>query len=543
MHRVKHYVENGLDKKYLRDPDNGANIMKKKADLGLLDKKEPQTNGKFPKEGFNSDLNALPKVSFGTIWRYMIDSVDSKKQLSTAKPLVKGFNFYKSGNVHSIHHLKESGKHFIKSQVLPSMKKNLIYQCQIVMSSIGGVLKAYCGCPAGIDGRCNHVSATLFALDEYCKEREKISIESCTSKPCKWNIPRKRKGPVSPISAMSFHKHDYSKQIKTDRTPNIKKGKDVQAIHQREWSDAKVNNMLQTIKDYQTKSGNIVGWSHILPQEVKEEDTIVSPLKVLPPSLREISEKCKEIEKKLNLEEKEITKVEQKTRGQSKDKLWNYHRKCRITASKCYRVASLKPTTSPTKALADVLQYNKQYQSFAMNQGLEKEEEIERLYVTSKHNSGYRNLSVEPCGLFISQSHGFLAATPDGLVSDPHVSQPLGLLEMKLIQLNDSESLRQGLLQRRICKDCGDNHLKMNTGHKYFYQIQQQMFVTQRKWTDFVVKGSTGNELYIERVNFNSEFWESVLPKLCNFFQQQVLPEMSYPRVKYGLARCQLRFE
>lgn len=54
---------------------------------------------------------------------------------------------------------------------------------------------------------------------------------------------------------------------------------------------------------------------------------------------------------------------------------------------------------------------------------------------------------------------------------------------------------------------------------------------------------TNGNELYIERVNFNSEFWESVLPKLCNFFQQQVLPEMSYPRVKYGLARCQLRFE
>lgn len=148
MHRVKHYVENGLDKKYLRDPDNGANIMKKKADLGLLDKKEPQTNGKFPKEGFNSDLNALPKVSFGTIWRYMIDSVDSKKQLSTAKPLVKGFNFYKSWNVHSIHHLKESGKHFIKSQVLPSMKNNLIYQCQIVMSSIGGVLKAYLWLPS-----------------------------------------------------------------------------------------------------------------------------------------------------------------------------------------------------------------------------------------------------------------------------------------------------------------------------------------------------------------------------------------------------------
>lgn len=44
-----------------------------------------------------------------------------------------------------------------------------------------------------------------------------------------------------------------------------------------------------------------------------------------------------------------------------------------------HSIHHLKPTTSPTKALADVLQYNKQYQSFAMNQGLEKEEEIERL--------------------------------------------------------------------------------------------------------------------------------------------------------------------
>jgi uncharacterized Zn finger protein len=110
----------------------------------------------------------------------MIDAVDSKKQLSAAKPLVKGFNFYKSGNVLSISFLNQNGKNYVKSQVLPTMKKNLNYQCNIVMFSIGGVLKAYCGCPAGIDSRCNHVSATLFALDEYCKEREKHSEESCT---------------------------------------------------------------------------------------------------------------------------------------------------------------------------------------------------------------------------------------------------------------------------------------------------------------------------------------------------------------------------
>ena len=119
--------------------------MKKRAELGLLDRQEPQLSENFPKEGFNNDLGSMPNVSFGTIWRYMIDAVDSKRQLSTAKPLVKGFNFYKSGNVHSILHLKQSGKHYLKSQVFPSMKKNLIYQCNIVMSSIGVVLKSYCG--------------------------------------------------------------------------------------------------------------------------------------------------------------------------------------------------------------------------------------------------------------------------------------------------------------------------------------------------------------------------------------------------------------
>ena len=52
--------------------------------------------------------------------------VDSKKKLYTAKPLVKGFNFYKSaGNVISISFLKQNDKNNYKSQILPSMKKKL----------------------------------------------------------------------------------------------------------------------------------------------------------------------------------------------------------------------------------------------------------------------------------------------------------------------------------------------------------------------------------------------------------------------------------
>lgn len=77
-------------------------------------------------------------------------------------------------------------------------------------------MRAHCKCPAGIDGRCNHVAATLFALEQHCKEKQTIidSNESCTSKPCKWSVPRKRKGPVPPIKQINVVKHDYAKPNK-----------------------------------------------------------------------------------------------------------------------------------------------------------------------------------------------------------------------------------------------------------------------------------------------------------------------------------------
>jgi len=47
------------------------------------------------------------------------------------------------------------------------------------------------------------------------------------------------------------------------------------------------------------------------------------------------------------------------------------------------------------------------------------------------------------------------------------------------------------------------------------------------------VKG--GTEMYKERVYFDKVFWSDQLPKLERFFDTIVLPELAYPRVKYGL--------
>ena len=90
---MKDYIAGGLSCK-IRDPDGGIHVAKVKAGLGLM---EEVDNNKlkvnFPVDGFTSDLSILPATSFGTIWRYMIEENDAKRQLSTANHSLKDTTF------------------------------------------------------------------------------------------------------------------------------------------------------------------------------------------------------------------------------------------------------------------------------------------------------------------------------------------------------------------------------------------------------------------------------------------------------------------
>jgi hypothetical protein len=113
-------------------------------------------------------------------------------------------------------------------------------------------------------------------------------------------------------------------------------------------------------------------------------------------------------------------------------------------------------------------------------------------------------------------------------------------MEMKYIQTLKSETLNDALLRKRI-RVLKDNSITVNNKHQYYFQIQQQMFVTGKRWTDFVVKGSMSESIYVERVMFDTDFWNDVLPKLESFFTNHMLPEIAYPSFKYGKPRLNLK--
>ena len=83
----------------------------------------------------------------------MVQNV-SGKGTSTAKPLIKGYNFFKSGHVVKLEkHLSEDGVCHLRGKILPSMKKSTSYTAFITLRD-GKILRAKCGCPAGIEGHC-----------------------------------------------------------------------------------------------------------------------------------------------------------------------------------------------------------------------------------------------------------------------------------------------------------------------------------------------------------------------------------------------------
>lgn len=439
----------GLDKKELRDPDGGIHLARKKAELGILEQHTPDTSS-FPTTGFSEALQSLPYITFKTVWTYMVTCVNAKKQLSTAKPLVKGFTFYESGHVLTIKscNSENNSKSYVQSQVLPSMKKTSAYLCQIVIRKNGLIQKACCGCPAGVDGRCNHVAATLFALEEFCKARAKEeNEESCTSQKCQWNVPRKRKVELVPISKLKFRKHEYGK-VKNSRPPVISPEQDVRPPKHQTVNtnlNTKLYNIYSKVIDFQENNTKVIGLSHILQQnttdnikaavsldhdyckllsngndessntvqvpnqlthddkELNSDFNLISPIKVHPVSLPELKSRCQAAINKLHVTEEEVSNIELQTRKQSQCSKWFWHRKYRITASKSYRCASMKESTSPRKAVEEVLGYKKFKPTYAMNAGLTQEPVITKEYIKEKEKNG-ENVVVEECTIILIET-------------------------------------------------------------------------------------------------------------------------------------------
>ncbi|KAH9380660.1 hypothetical protein HPB48_015870 [Haemaphysalis longicornis] len=194
---------------------------------------------------------------------------------------------------------------------------------------------------------------------------------------------------------------------------------------------------------------------------------------------------CMEVMKALVIEPEVARLVEAETKDQAKSTKWFTFRAGRITASNAKAVCRTS-IPSPSMSLLNKICSPEHTQFWAPQTawGKEHEETARQAYATASA-SIHLNFQCATAGLHISVEKPFLAATPDGLVTCSCCGE--GVLEVKCPYNGRNGTVKELALSKSACVSLTGGKLRLRTDHSYYYQVQLQMFVTQRKYCDFVL--------------------------------------------------------
>ena len=126
------------------------------------------------------------------------------------------------------------------------------------------------------------------------------------------------------------------------------------------------------------------------------------------------------------------------------------------------------------------------------------------------------------------QQYPWLHATPDFLCSCDCCGEGCGEVKCPLcIENCDFDSYVQKSSSCLIKEN--NDQFCIKTDHQYYYQVQQQLFTTKKKYNDFIVYAfdSNGEEKFVlQRIVPDQDHWDHVEQKLTKFWRLCVLPEM-----------------
>ena len=178
----------------------------------------------------------LPKhFNYGNIYHYLVESVtsvdfsiacndnddndedqtgQSSEDLHTSKSFTKGRNLFRSGHVKNMEDSQQKEHYFLKATVQASYSQKS-YSVTVTISEHSGTIKeASCTCSAAGLGRCAHVAALLYALEDFILDFG-YELPTCTEKLCSWNKGRKKNKTPSTVHSKEYP--SMKKELKKKR--------------------------------------------------------------------------------------------------------------------------------------------------------------------------------------------------------------------------------------------------------------------------------------------------------------------------------------
>ncbi|KAJ8310544.1 hypothetical protein KUTeg_012409 [Tegillarca granosa] len=262
--------------------------------------------------GWTSKTDNLPRTRINDVENYLLHSshkTEDSNKMKCYRQYIRGLNFFKEGYIHKVminQISDDSDLCYVRSKCHPSMKSG-IYEQWILILGEG----------------CTHVAGLLFALEgQPLTKNDEIP---CTSQPCQWNQPSKRKRETKPVHEISFKKIKYD----TDTTIGKKKSRkhvkfniDHDDLNVAHFENVETSDHIVVASD---KYINIIETVQNLEKESVNESNIIS----------ELSTCTQEI----------VAEVNDRTVGQHQNPMWLSARSGRITASNFHDVKTKKDST------------------------------------------------------------------------------------------------------------------------------------------------------------------------------------------------------
>ena len=407
----------------------------------------------------------------------------------------------------------------------------------------GKIASCYCTCTAGLYGACNHV-AGLLLFRVKSAVMTGVTKPTCTDRLARWKIP-KAKTELKPglVSSLTFEKDHYKSYVTMDREKLERnaKGKAAFSPLTAEQLDYVKNehqirkDLMKIIKKHAPKS--------CFAELMEEKKLSIKVEESTPQSILDRAASF-EYNNKLSIEKNvenftynacKLTQMERElinknTVGQSQNDEWYEQRKDRMTASQFHRICTrsqVSPSQNATALVTSLLGYKTVPDNAAMKHGRAMEFHAKQKYLNTMKKT-HRQLKSEEVGLIIMREKPFIGVSPDLKVTCICCGE--GLLEIKCpYSIKETTPTAENLsyLEKK------DDKTTLKSNSDYYYQIQGQMAVTERNYTDFFV--FTVHGYFLERVDFNSDFWANMLSKLEWFWIHCFAPEILTNNIKKQL--------
>lgn len=412
-------------------------------------------------------------------------------------------------------------------------KREKLLLVWIIILKDTSISSAHCTCMAGLSEVCSHVATVLF----YLHARPNTSEDSgpgpaSTEKLSVWPVPPQKNVEMLRVRDMNLAgKKSQQRDLSQVHAPSLKENNQLDAFLT-ELQNLDINPAICLLMD-PFASRMVTNELETLPPSL---DNFYSP-DLQGKSYEELLGLSQNIEMTIHKEQIDI--IEAATREQAENNTWFKYRAGRITASRFKAVCRTnieKPSLTVIKGVCypqKVIFYSKQ-----TSYGIKHEKNALEEY--KEHMSGeHTNFTMCSSGFCISEKHSELGASPDSLVSCDCCG--LGCVEVKCpYLLSDKSSLEEFANKKYTCLNFSNGEYSLDLNHCYYYQIQCQMFVTDRKYCDFVIWSKA--VLYIERVFYNDEFCQENVTKALNFHKYVIKPELlsRYFTEKGGIGKLTL---